>query len=335
MIDKVHRGQTTRRYAYYKNNAGILIDPVSPKITIVDPINVVLVNNFTPNRESIGVYYYDYYVTNDAKYGIYTEKWSGILEGIVAESEGYFEVYPVGAEEIDPGLREELRLRICDQDSNNYIFSDAELNKILESARLKHNVAYKNWGDVPANEATLILMLAHADVCLILATNSAKYYAVKGNINIDKGERTDYYLEIRRSLRAEYYKECRKLGLLTEDDVNVDTMSEITVGHIAIMDRDTGKMVSYNFDNVPPLIKLNYALSNNNVVLSWEKPLMPDFLKYELLKDNKIILSIWDVNRLTYVDTNVSIAKTYKYSVNVVDTNNLKTSSNEVEVLVR
>lgn len=334
MIEKVYRGQTTRRYAYYKNGMGTLVEPINPSMTIIDPINVVILTNATPIKESLGVYYYDFQIPVDAKYGIYTEKWKGTLDLLLVESIGYFEVYSVGAiEQISSAMREELRLRISDQDATMYTFSDEELNKVLESCRLKHNAFYKGWSEVPNNETTLILILAHADICLILATTNAKYYAVTGNINIDKGARTEYYLEIRRSLKAEYYKECRKLGLTNEQDVNKDAMPEIQVSGITIMDRETGRMVQRDYDMPPPPVTITYT-QLNGINIFWNRSKILDFQKYEILKDNNIIWIEYDINKLSYNDKNVVPTGSYTYFVRTVDDNGLSADSNKMGVIV-
>ncbi len=81
MPDSVSRGGTISLDAFYRDGTYTLVDPTTPRVSIVDANNTTVVNLATPTQLSTGHYGYDYAVADNAPLGAWEAVWYGIVNG--------------------------------------------------------------------------------------------------------------------------------------------------------------------------------------------------------------------------------------------------------------
>lgn len=89
-------GGTIALRASFRDGNGNLVDPVDPRIDIVDPAATVRVAGAVPVRESEGRYRYDYTVPTGGPEGTWRADWSGTVNTVVVSGSETFEVGPAG-----------------------------------------------------------------------------------------------------------------------------------------------------------------------------------------------------------------------------------------------
>jgi len=90
------RGDTIRINNTFTDIDDSVYDPATIELKIYDPINT-LVKTVTFSaaeikKSSTGIFYYDYDIAGDAKYGIYITKWIGIVDSFTDVSKAQFKV---------------------------------------------------------------------------------------------------------------------------------------------------------------------------------------------------------------------------------------------------
>ncbi len=85
-------GTTTTLRGEYRDGAGSLVDPVTPRLSILDPAGAVVVAPTAPVRDSLGLYHYDYAVPLGAPTGTYTARWTGTVAGAPVSADEAFDV---------------------------------------------------------------------------------------------------------------------------------------------------------------------------------------------------------------------------------------------------
>lgn len=93
---KVTQGKTIRLPAdFYAGSKRV--DPIDPRVKVVNAKGVAVVRNATPVRESPGVYRYDFKVEPDAPLGIWQAIWTAQIDGRNVSGSDPFEVLPAPA----------------------------------------------------------------------------------------------------------------------------------------------------------------------------------------------------------------------------------------------
>lgn len=95
-MDSVIRGLPITREAHFRLN-GVLVTPANPRVTIKDPVGVVMVLDATPTAIAVGIYQYTYTVAINAVLGLWSDEWQGTVSGQpLGPLSEPFEVLPVG-----------------------------------------------------------------------------------------------------------------------------------------------------------------------------------------------------------------------------------------------
>lgn len=96
MTQSVVRGDSITLEAHFKDGTGTLTDPVTPRVSILNPSNVAIVTNAVPTRISTGIYQYAYAVDVAAPTGYWSVQWQGTVNGQALLSSESFQVLPAG-----------------------------------------------------------------------------------------------------------------------------------------------------------------------------------------------------------------------------------------------
>lgn len=97
MTDSWSRGATAELTAYFRNGSGQLTDAPPVLVDILDPNDVVVVSDATPQHPSTGTYTYDFEIPTDATLGVWSARWTGVMfSQPVGPTEEPFEVVPAG-----------------------------------------------------------------------------------------------------------------------------------------------------------------------------------------------------------------------------------------------
>lgn len=149
----VIRGDPITLEAWYRLN-GVLTDPGTPRVTVRDPTNVVVVLNATPVQFATGIYQYEFTPAIDAPLGTWTVTWTGTVSGQGVTQIEDFVVAPVGYVIPVPSMSfsynlatdvGKVRLLIDDRDMSNattsvpieqrsVIFTDEEIAYFITQA---------------------------------------------------------------------------------------------------------------------------------------------------------------------------------------------------------
>lgn len=104
MTQRIGQGGTITIDAEYREGTGVLVDPVTPLVDIINPNSVELVTNATPTRVGTGIYQYAYVVSPSAPLGLWTARWSGAINGVGVSSDDQFQVVAAGDIGFDPDV---------------------------------------------------------------------------------------------------------------------------------------------------------------------------------------------------------------------------------------
>jgi len=94
---QVAQGGTATLRANYRDGNGDVVDPVNPRVSILDPHGTVIVGNAVPTRLPSGTYEYDYAVASNALLGDWSIQWSGQVNGVNVEGTDTFQVVTPGS----------------------------------------------------------------------------------------------------------------------------------------------------------------------------------------------------------------------------------------------
>jgi hypothetical protein len=194
-MDRVVRGNPITREAHYLLD-GLLADPTLPRISILDPLDVVVVLDAIPTRISAGIWQYAYPVAADAMLGFWSSRWSGDFGGIpVPPSSDFFEVIavgsvvpaPVSSYTYDPSTDVgRLRLMVQDHDMSSVslatpleqrsaAFSDEEMQVFLDL----------NGSSLLPSAAAVMRTWATSKQLIVVARRSGKADVDYGSIRSD------------------------------------------------------------------------------------------------------------------------------------------------------
>lgn len=98
MTDRWGRGSTATLTAYFREGgSGVLIDAAPVLVDIIDPDDIVVVTDAAPTTNpSTGTYTYSYAIAAGAKLGVWTARWSGVVNDVPVSGEDPFEVVAAG-----------------------------------------------------------------------------------------------------------------------------------------------------------------------------------------------------------------------------------------------
>lgn len=91
------QGGTIRLTALFRDSTNSLVDPVGPSLDILNPSDVVVVNDATPTRESQGSFFYDFAIPSNAPLGAWTARFSGTVDGGLVSGDEPFTVLAPGS----------------------------------------------------------------------------------------------------------------------------------------------------------------------------------------------------------------------------------------------
>lgn len=81
----------------YRNGVDALVDPVNPRVDVLDPYGLAVVSDAVPTPASLGVLTYSYLVAIDAELGVWTFHHHGTVDGGIVEGNEFFSVVPPGS----------------------------------------------------------------------------------------------------------------------------------------------------------------------------------------------------------------------------------------------
>ena len=144
-----------------------------------------------------------------------------------------------------------------------------------------------------------------------------------------------YWSALAKTLE-EQYKKLLNAELLLDDDSG----SQIQVGYLYRKSQRTGRHSHYVMDRPLPLPEYSYEIIGNNVRFQWEV-LHSDFLSYyeicrstdPLFETNVRVHVDYDNQKTKYIDKNLPIG-TYYYRFSVINSNDLRTDSSIMEVII-
>jgi hypothetical protein len=97
MARKVGRGGSITLDAEFKDGTGSLVDPLTPRVDIVDSDDVEVVTDAVPTRIAEGRYEYTYDVAVDAPLGSWLAHWTGTINSAAVSGDEAFEVVEAGS----------------------------------------------------------------------------------------------------------------------------------------------------------------------------------------------------------------------------------------------
>lgn len=100
---RVGRGGTITLEATFQEGSGALVDPTTPRVDLIDPVDTEVVTDAVPTQDAVGLYHYDYEVPVDAPLGVWTAHWTGVINGSPVADDDSFEVTEAGVIEF-PGV---------------------------------------------------------------------------------------------------------------------------------------------------------------------------------------------------------------------------------------
>lgn len=93
-VQRVPRGTSTTFDAQFRVGV-VLTDATSVLIDITDPDGVEVVSNAAPtSHPATGIYTYDFEAEVDAKLGVWTISWAGVVSSTAVDEDSVFEVTP-------------------------------------------------------------------------------------------------------------------------------------------------------------------------------------------------------------------------------------------------
>lgn len=85
--------------AQFRDGTGAAVTPTSPLVDLLDPNDVVVVNNAVPDLVAAGLYAYPspgYQLATNAPLGVWKAHWTGNVNGVPVSSDDYFTVVAAG-----------------------------------------------------------------------------------------------------------------------------------------------------------------------------------------------------------------------------------------------
>lgn len=224
---------------FYDSPGGNLVDDDNyassgtlPSVSIYAPSDLVdPIETGQGTRIGVGSYLYAYNIAEDAEVSDeWVIKWEITINGYTKEFTEYFRVIQpgVGIPESKRDIPDTdniiaLRHRIADWkggDDTSWVFYNSELQSILTNAVSEHSG--KAESEIDAGELSLSLILAHASVAEILATDTAKFFKYREGASgdeVDKSMTPETFIKLASHLRNSYLKKIKQ----NSDDIEIGT----------------------------------------------------------------------------------------------------------------
>jgi len=157
---------------------------------------------------------------------------------------------PIISEEITT-LIDSVRQEIGDTNLGAPAFSDEEIISKFRSAAKKHSNK-RNLSTVRDDEWSLVMILVRIDCAFALAYDNARFYRLQlpGGLEIDKGDRSEHYLNVAKGLQR-YYNDLMNRNVLN-DDGYVSNLPKIEVSTCSVQSVQTGEWVKSYSDYYDP-----------------------------------------------------------------------------------
>lgn len=159
-------------------------------------------------------------------------------------------------------------------------FQDYELLAYLNEALVMHNRT-KTWETIDDTELVLVLWLTVANICLVLAQDSSKFYPLSiDGITVDKGNRVTHYGKMHDSYKARYDEKKEQWHLEAEGSGYI---------HESYMTREsytTGRRTPYIHATKPkqPRLYVGERVSAGQIDLRWSVDHDPGFYYYIIFR---------------------------------------------------
>lgn len=95
-MQRIAQGGTGTFTAEFQEGDGDLVDPVDPRVDVLDADGEQLVTNAVPTHVSLGHYSYAYVVPNDGALGVWRLHWTATIDGLNAGGDDWFQVVTPG-----------------------------------------------------------------------------------------------------------------------------------------------------------------------------------------------------------------------------------------------
>jgi hypothetical protein len=177
-----------------------------------------------------------------------------------------------------------LRHKISDT-AKPYVFSDWELYDELNQALLWHSRT-KTWEQISQDQSELILVLylAIASVCRLLAVDNAKYYSLSvDGKTVNPAERSAYYKDLANQYKLDYTEKKNEWQVGT-----TEREGEIKETYLTRMSLTTGRRVASNFAERPKdtILFQPTRVTPASVDLNWSQCLDPEFYYYMIFRSH-------------------------------------------------
>ena len=173
----------------------------------------------------------------------------------------------------------ELREAIGDM-SEPFCFPDNVLLHKLNEALTLHN-RNLDWNTIPEPERVLVIWLAVADICLVLAQDSGKFYPLSiGGVTIDKSQRVAGYTSLHDKYKERYDEKKEQWKLEAEGS------GYIKESYMTRESRTTGRRTPYIHALPPEAIKIYQGsmITAGSVDLRWDKSTDPGYYYYVIYR---------------------------------------------------
>jgi hypothetical protein len=167
---------------------------------------------------------------------------------------------------------------------SHHIFSDSELEEVIDSAIQRHNPSF-TLATLPEREETFVLMLAQADICRRQAYDTSK----RRNLDTEVGD----LVRLADSIEAGYQKDVQRLSraLVSPTEPVPSTMGggDIVIGTAYRSSLRSGKRSPYAAQpgpTAPVFVELDPEdVEDENIRIRWARSGDNDFHHFELWMD--------------------------------------------------
>lgn len=226
-------GSITLDVKFYEYEGGNLVDDdnyaslgTKPIVKIYDAIDYVNeVETGEGTRLSTGSYTYKYTISETATISDeWKIKWEITINGAIVTFEEYFRVVEAGGVEFGDDDKRDipdtdniiaLRQKIADWkggDDTNWVFYNSELQTILTQSIYEHTGGTTE-EDASYEDISLSLILSHASICELLATDTGKFFKYKEGVSgdeVDKSMTPETFIKLAAHLRNYYGKKMKQ-----------------------------------------------------------------------------------------------------------------------------
>jgi hypothetical protein len=93
----VEQGAVAVLPAVFKNGAGVLVDPIEPRITVKDPQGNIFLSSQSLTKDEVGRYFFLFGTDGNTTQGVWCATVRGVIDGVAVSSSYFFCVLPIGS----------------------------------------------------------------------------------------------------------------------------------------------------------------------------------------------------------------------------------------------